>query len=54
MRNDPLVEVRSSVETARITVARGQWLDYWFCVNGNTEPLVVSTKRLVGSGKGNG
>jgi hypothetical protein len=36
-----LVEVKSSVEIAHIRMAVGQLFDYWFCVNGKTEPRVA-------------
>jgi hypothetical protein len=36
-----LVELKSSAEMAHIRMAVGQLFDYWFCINGKTEPCVV-------------
>jgi hypothetical protein len=37
-KNDLLIEVKSSSEAAHIRMAIGQLYDYWFTINGNTEP----------------
>jgi hypothetical protein len=36
--NDLMIEVKSSCEAAQIRMAVGQLFDYWFTLNGNTEP----------------
>ena len=38
---DLLVEVKSSIEAAHIRMAVGQLFDYWFYINGNTDPRVA-------------